>query len=188
MSHPIAAAHVDVARGQRAPGRADEIHLRPLGPSDRAAIRALLEGLSPRSRYLRFATPLPDVPATLVDRLARCDGERQVAWGAEVGGELIGMARLVRHAGDPGAAEFALTVADAHQRRGVGRRLLRHLARAAPRLGITRLSYYVLAENRGMLRLLSEAGHAVRYSGGAAEGWVAPEAFMDDRGRARPAA
>jgi hypothetical protein len=55
--------------------------------------------------------------------------------------------------GEHGEAEFALTVADAWQHRGLGPALMQHLRRHARRHGVSRLVGDVLRTNPAMLRL-----------------------------------
>lgn len=148
-----------------------------LRAGDRAAIRGHLEALSPTSRYYRFGTPVPRVEDRLVDALSDLDGEQRRAWGAFEGEELVAVGHLARVPHDPTTAEFALSVADPAQGRGLGRRMLRRLAIEASRAGISQLSYYVLGENRRMLRLLAAAGVSCRIRGGAAEGVIPPAAL-----------
>ena len=79
-------------------------------------------------------------------------------------GELDG--RLVAHAvfmrlRETGAAEVAFTVADEHQGRGIGPRLLERLAERAAEAGIERFVAEVLADNRPMLKVFEEAGFEV---------------------------
>ena len=57
-----------------------------------------------------------------------------------------------------GAAEIALIVEDDFQGRGVGRKLLQVLIYFAMRLGFSAVVASVLAENKGMLRLLESSG------------------------------
>jgi RimJ/RimL family protein N-acetyltransferase len=57
-----------------------------------------------------------------------------------------------------GAAELALIIEDAYQRRGLGTRMLRHQVALAQRLGFTEVVAVVLAENTGMLGLLRRTG------------------------------
>ena len=79
-------------------------------------------------------------------------------------GELDG--RLVAHAAfmrlrETGAAEVAFTVADEHQGRGIGPRLLERLAERAAEAGIERFVAEVLADNRPMLKVFEEAGFEI---------------------------
>ena len=55
-------------------------------------------------------------------------------------------------------AEAAFTVADEHQGRGIGTRLLERLAERAAEVGIERFVAYVLPDNRAMLGVFEAAG------------------------------
>ena len=64
-----------------------------------------------------------------------------------VDGPVVADARFIRDEDDPGSAEVALTVADAHQGLGIGTRLLVALAVAAHVDGIKRFHAQVLSDN-----------------------------------------
>ena len=140
--------------------------LRALGPDDRSAIRMLFEGLSEDSRYRRFHTRSSHISPALLDMLCAIDGESRVAVGAFHGGRLIGGARYVRPSGESAEAEVAFTVADAYQRRGLGRQLLHALTREAHRSGLVRFRYTIQADNGPAVRLLLGPGARV-----ASEPW-----------------
>jgi RimJ/RimL family protein N-acetyltransferase len=116
-----------------------------------AAFDAVFAGLSPRSRFLRFHSPLPRLSPQLRESLTDLDGHRRVAVLAEAGGAPVGIAQFV--ATGPDEAEMAVAVVDAWQRRGVGTRLLTALTELATDLGYTRLTGSVLPENAAMLTL-----------------------------------
>jgi GNAT superfamily N-acetyltransferase len=115
-------------------------------------VDAVFAGLSPRSRYLRFHSPVPRLPATVRERLVDVDGCRRAALVAEFEGEPIGLAHVIG-TGD-GTADLAVAVVDAWQRRGAGTQLLTAAAALAERLGYTQLLGAVLPENRAMLGLV----------------------------------
>lgn len=71
---------------------------------------------------------------------------------------IVGMARYDRLGDDPTTAELSVLVEDAHQRRGIGTALLRHIADAAREDGVQALTGDVLATNIRMLRLLDTLG------------------------------
>ena len=81
--------------------------------------------------------------------MATDDGERVVT--------LASYARLRER----DVAEVAFAVADDFQARGIGTRLLEQLATRAAEQGIVRFVAEVIAENRPMLRVFSEAGFSV---------------------------
>src|SRR3954469_6537729 len=123
-----------------------------IGPSVRAldrrtapaAVDAVFDGLSDHSRYLRFHAPMPRLTKSFRDHLTDLDGDRHAAVVAEVVGEPVGIARLVR--AGPGSAEVAVAVVDQWHRRGVGRLLLTEIAELAGALGHLRLHGDVLPE------------------------------------------
>jgi len=126
--------------------------IRPLARSAAAAaLDAIFARLSPRSRFLRFHSPLPRLSPSLRASLADVDGHRRVALLAEVQGSPVGIAHLV--ATGPGEAEMAVAVVDSWQRRGIGTRLLTALSEIAADLGYERLTGSVLPENAAMLAL-----------------------------------
>lgn len=138
--------------------------VRPLGRAEAgAAVDAVFAGMSARSRFQRFHSPVPRLPATLRDRLVDLDGLRRVAVVAEAAGAApIGIARLVATA--PGEAEMAVAVVDAWQRRGVGVRLLDALTGVARDLGYRRLTGTVLPGNVAMLALAARVAPGSRRS------------------------
>jgi acetyltransferase len=135
------------------------IVIRPLGLEDAPAFRAFVERLSPESRYERFQYVVKEVSPSLLKLLVDTDPRKHVALAAFEGGELVGEARFVRE-GD--GAEFAIAVADAWRRRGVGKRLLDTLLGYARRDGLKRLDGEVLAWNQAMLGFVAQQGFRVR--------------------------
>jgi GNAT superfamily N-acetyltransferase len=73
-------------------------------------------------------------------------------------GEGVGVARFVRLGDDPGAAEFAVTVADDWQGRGIGTALLALLAERARQEGIDRFRGLMLTDNRPVHELVGLFG------------------------------
>jgi RimJ/RimL family protein N-acetyltransferase len=137
-----------------------------LRPGDRAAVVEVFQGLSDRSRRLRFHGPKPRLPEAEVESLADVGRSGREAVGAIdlVTGEVVGIARFVRDEEDPRSAEVAFEVVDPCQGAGVGGRLLRELASLARRDGIERFTAYVVAGNEGALALLRRVGRVARAS------------------------
>ncbi|MEU4446004.1 GNAT family N-acetyltransferase [Actinosynnema sp. NPDC050801] len=117
------------------------------------AVDAVFQGLSPRSRYLRFHAPVPRLTAAMRRRLTDLDGHRKAAVVAVCHREPIGIARLI--ATGEATAEIALAVVDPWQRKGVGTKLVAALGRLATDLRYTELHGDVLGENQPMLRLVA---------------------------------
>ncbi len=67
---------------------------------------------------------------------------------------IIAVARFVRAADDPQAAEFAIVVGDPYQGQGLGSELLERLADAAIKRGIRRFRATALADNVAIHKLV----------------------------------
>src|SRR6185295_4859435 len=134
------------------------IVVRPLGRDDADELARGFRRLSPESRYRRFLDTVERLTPEQVKYLTDVDKDRHVAWCA-IGpdGHGIAVARSIRdESGD--VAEYAITVADEWQGRGVGRVLTTALARAAWATGVRRWRATTLADNASVLRLLAHAG------------------------------
>ena len=82
----------------------------------------------------------------------------------------MGVARYVRDAEDPQAAEIAVTIIDDWQGRGLGTELLAQLSDRARQEGIRRFTALVAADNKAMAGLLRNvSAELVRYGPGTVE-------------------
>ena len=151
----VATEHTDVILRD---GRT--LRLRPPGRDDGDALIAFFSGLSKRSLYLRFHG-FPSLGPRLVDTVIEPDWqERGALLGALVDDDVehvVALANYVRLR-NAKLAEAAFTVADEHQGRGIGTRLLERLAERAAEVGIERFLAYVLPDNRAMLGVFEAAG------------------------------
>ena len=140
----VATEHTDVILRD---GRT--LRLRPPGRDDGDAVIAFFSGLSKRSLYLRFHG-FPSLGPRLVDTVIEPDWqERGALLGALVDDDVehvVALANYVRLR-NAKLAEAAFTVADEHQGRGIGTRLLERLAERAAGVGIERFVAYVLPDN-----------------------------------------
>lgn len=138
-----------------------EITIRPIRPEDAAIERAFVKGLSPEARYLRFHQALRELSQELLVRFTQLDYHRELALIATIdvdGQETeIAVARFFPNP-DAQSAEFAIVIADAWQRRGLGTRLMNQLIEAAREKGFSALEGEVLARNTGMLRFTEKLG------------------------------
>ena len=135
------------------------VTVRQLRRSDRSRYIAAVNSLSPRSRYLRFASPIRSLSEATVDRLMDADGQRHVVLVALENDLIVAVGRYVVDA--PHVGELALAVTDRWQGRGLGRAILERLVRRGRAAGLSRLEAITLAENHGSRRLLASAGFAV---------------------------
>jgi GNAT superfamily N-acetyltransferase len=135
---------------------------------DRATYKAAVYSLSPRSRYLRFFTPMEKMSERMLDQMTQVDGRRHVAWLALTPDEGSGVAvvRYVRAADDDQSAEVAIAVADDWQRGGLGGELLRQTVDDARLAGLDLLTATTLRENSAAAGLLLATGFAATRGSG----------------------
>lgn len=133
--------------------------LRAIGPADRDAFLAFHAGLSDESRYLRYFSARRKLPEQEILHYTRVDQRDHAGIGAWLDGRLVGHALYDRLA-NPGEAEVALEVADAHQGLGIGTAMLEALARLGRRAGIRRFVGHVLPTNQRMLQVFRDLGFA----------------------------
>src|SRR3954453_16770593 len=117
------------------------VHIRALHRCEEKPIRELYARLSPRTRYLRFLSPMPTLPDTLVRMLACVDYRRKLALVAEYDNgrdaEVIGLGSFGAAEKD-GDVEVALVIRDDWQRLRVGTELARRILEAAQARGFQR--------------------------------------------------
>jgi len=116
--------------------------------------------LSPRSRRMRFLGAKTTLSAADLRYFTEVDHHDHEAIGAlsAADGRGVGIARYIRDADDPQAAELAVTVVDDWQGRGLGTELLCCLSDRARQAGIHRLTALVAAENVAMAGLARKLG------------------------------
>ena len=139
------------------------LRLRPPARSDRAALVAFLEALSPESMSARYHAAVRPRAALVDPYLDAGSAERGALIGTlgDAGHErVVGLASYDRLR-DPASAEVALAVADELQGIGVGTRLLEQLAVRAVAAGIERLVFEIQQGNHRMLAVVGGAGFAV---------------------------
>jgi acetyltransferase len=141
------------------------VTVRPVLPQDVDAEQAFVGALTPLSRRRRFHLGVAALPDDLLRRFTEVDFRSHVALVAEARRRddepvLVADARYVV-LDDRAAAEFAVVIADAWQGVGLGRELLRRLARHALRDRIRTFEGEVLADNAPMLALVASLGGRV---------------------------
>lgn len=139
--------------------------IRPAAHDDMQRIQALVRGLSPRSRYLRFFNGMRELSPQWLERFTHAAPQSEVTLLAlmPVAGSVIPVG-MAQYAADPypQRGDFAVVVDDAWQGLGIGARLIDRLSDVARHAGFERLEGEVLAENQPMLRLARALGFAVR--------------------------
>jgi RimJ/RimL family protein N-acetyltransferase len=133
--------------------------IRPIRADDKRMLTDGLRRLSDESVHRRFLTPKRSFSRTELRYLTEVDGRDHVALVVEhpsgPARRLIAVARFVRLADDPHAAEVAITVADDWQGRGLGSLLSEQLAAQARQLGIRRFTATMAADNVPAHRLMA---------------------------------
>jgi RimJ/RimL family protein N-acetyltransferase len=138
------------------------LRIRPLRRCEDDGIRAFYVRLSPRTRYLRFFSPMPSLPDAVLRLLTSVDDRRQLALVAEdsaANGEIVGLASFA--AIDAQRGEVALVVRDDWQQRRVGITLADRVLRAAEDRGFRRFVVHVSTDNVAIRKLLTHVGDVV---------------------------
>jgi RimJ/RimL family protein N-acetyltransferase len=139
-------------------GRRAEI--RALKPADRAGLLEAVAHMSEEARYRRFFAPKRSFSEKEIEFFLNVDFVAHVALVAvvdEVAGPVIaGGGRYI--VSEPGRAEVAFGVDDAHQGQGIASALMRHLVAIAHDAGLKELIAEVLPENAPMLKVFERCG------------------------------
>ena len=159
-------AHRQAAVGCDHPGRSvvlrdgSAVLIRQVRSTDAAPLADGFGRLSAASRQMRFLGVKKELSAAELRYFTDVDHHDHEALAAvdRAGGQGVGIARYVRDAGDPQAAEIAVTIVDDWQGRGLGTELLAALSDRARQEGIRRLTALADAGNVAVAALLRNAG------------------------------
>jgi ribosomal protein S18 acetylase RimI-like enzyme len=147
-----------------------ELAVREIRLDDVDRLQRMFTRLSADTVYHRFFSPVVEPRRSALIWLTAVDHDRRDALVALDGDEIVAVARY--DAGpEAGTAEVAVTVEDAWQHQGIGRRLTARLAHRAVDHGIESFTASVMADNRpalGLLRKLSPDA-SVHFGGGGYE-------------------
>jgi RimJ/RimL family protein N-acetyltransferase len=141
--------------------------VRPIALDDVDRLDRLFDRLSPTTVYRRFFSPIRKPPRAALLWLAAVDHDRREALVVLDGDDIVAVARYDGRP-DEHEAEIAVTVEDAWQHRGLGKRLARRLAVQALDHGYDHFVATMLADNHaalGLIRKLSSDA-TVRFEDG----------------------
>jgi acetyltransferase len=153
-----------------------KVTIRPIRPEDEPDMVTFHGGLSERSVYLRYFSPLnlqQRVAHTRLVRICFNDYDREIALVAEHQNgdgksQIVGVARLSKlHSTDAG--EFAVVVTDQWQHKGLGTELTKRLVQIAKHEKLGSLVAYTLRENKDMQTMCKKVGFKVRTPVGESE-------------------
>jgi len=138
-----------------------KLTLRHITAADAAREQAFVHGLSAESSYLRFHGTIKDLSKKDLKKFTEPDSRNAVALivlhSGEKGEEEIGVARYVIDS-DRMNCEFAIVVADAWQKRGIGTRLMKALISHLQASGIKQISGSVIKSNSTMRKFMKQMG------------------------------
>jgi len=139
------------------------LRIRPLRRCDDLPIRELYGHLSAETRYLRFFSPMPLLPDSVLRLITGVDYRRRLALLAELdapdGVQVVALGSFA--AIDCNTAEVALVVGDAWQRRGIGLALAVRVLLAAEARGFGEFVAHVLHDNVVIRTVLDRVGVVV---------------------------
>jgi RimJ/RimL family protein N-acetyltransferase len=137
-----------------------EIEIRAQRPQDRKDLEAAIARMSDESLYRRFFGAKHHFSEKEAEYFLNIDFVNQVALIAAAQENskqtIVGAGRYV--VVEPGTAEVAFGVVDAHQGHGIGAALMRNLSSIARQAGLNKLIAEVLAGNGAMLKVFESSG------------------------------
>lgn len=144
-----------------------DVSIRPIRPEDAENEQTFVKNLSAESKYFRFMQSLDQLSPLMLARFTQIDYDREMALVAVLHegtakARIIGVSRYVSNP-DRQSCEFALTVADDWQKKGIGRQLMQRLMSVAKDRGIETMEGEVLSNNSKMLKLCERLGYRVAH-------------------------
>ena len=134
------------------------VEIRPAGPDDFDAVKAMHEAMSPDNAYMRFFNLSRMAGAEEARRTCQEPGPDHGALLALCGGEVVGVASFYVTDKEKRTAEIAFAVADHMHHRGIATLLLEHLVSFARSRQITTFTAETLSENKPMQDVFAGAG------------------------------
>jgi RimJ/RimL family protein N-acetyltransferase len=137
----------------------ESLTIRPVAPSDTAALIEMHRGFSKQTVYQRFLAIMPELALLQAARFTHVDGNHRVALVVQdSAGHLVAVGRYDRMPPDDRRAEVAFVVADRYQHHGLGTTLVRLLMAHAAAAGVETFLADVLTTNFAMHRTFADAG------------------------------
>ena len=134
-----------------------------------------MRSLSAESRYFRFASALPELPARMLARFTLIDYDREMALVAvrkqrDTDAEgvvtetehILAVSRYVTNP-DGTSCEFSLVVSDQLKGQGLGSRMMLSIEDVARSKGLSEIVGLILTNNAPMLKLMNSLGYHVAH-------------------------
>ncbi|MCP2041737.1 acetyltransferase [Neisseria sp. HSC-16F19] len=143
-----------------------EVYIRPLRPEDADMVQAFVRNLSDESRYNRFMSSIKQLSQSVLVRFTQLDYDREMALvmikehpgGAD---EMLGISRYTTDP-DNEVCEFAISISDDWQGRGIGYIMMNALFDVARQQGLKTMRGEILTANTGMQKLTRKLGFSIR--------------------------
>jgi acetyltransferase len=151
----------------------ERVIIRPLRPDDEPLVVAFHTTVSDQSRYYRYAHTISRDQLTAHERLSRVcfvDYARELALAAvhtdTASGvrSIVGIARLIK-SHFAREAEFAVLIADAYQRQGLGAEFLRRMVEIGRAEDVGTIVGLTLPDNTAMLHTFGKLGFTISEDG-----------------------
>ena len=142
-----------------------DIVIRPIRPEDAEIEAKFVRELSTEAKYFRFMNSLQELSQDMLVRFTQIDYHNEMALIAvrsdDAGDEQIGVARYTTNV-DKTSCDFALTVSDRWQGRGIAHHLMQDLMEVARDRNLKKMQGQVLSENTKMLELVASLNFQIR--------------------------
>jgi acetyltransferase len=143
------------------------VTIRPIRPEDAGIEQAFVRSLSTQTKFFRFLDVINELSPEMLSRFTQIDYDREMALIAvhfDAGIETqVAVSRYVTNP-DGQSCEFAVVVADAWRRHGLGVKLMEKLMACARAADLKVMEGDVLGDNHVMLGMMRHLGFSMRVS------------------------
>ena len=142
-----------------------DVILRPIRPEDERLELEFIMNLSDETKRFRFFRVIKELSHADLVRFCNIDYDREIAIIAERREDgkrrEIGAARLIVEPGG-GRGEIAVVVADEHQRKGLGTKLVDMLIEIAEEKGLESIYGIIMPKNESVINLFKKMGFTIK--------------------------
>jgi len=140
-----------------------EFHVRPVEPSDKAALAEFFTHVSKDDLRFRFLSAVPEVQGALLDDLVDVDHDHKEDYLAfDIDDKTIIASAMVGASADKSEAEVALAVRSDYKHRGMSWTFLKYVIDQSRKSGIKKLQSIEARENHAAIELEKEMGFSTR--------------------------